>query len=198
MGLKRTVAPSELPIDVVELRDHLRLDVTTEDALLLVYIESATKWIESFTDRQLVTATWQWTRDRFEDEMWVPKPPLQSVTSIQYVDTDGNTQTLATSVYRVIGTISPGEDSETQGRIVRAFQQTWPGVRDQADAITVTFVAGYGNRGQIPDIFRVACMLLATHFYEHRIGVSDVQMQEIPLGIRDLLWPHRVMQFAHR
>ena len=61
------------------------------------------------------------------------------MTSIQYVDDAGDTQTLSTSLYQV--------DTKSQpGRIIPAYGESWPTVRsDTLNAVTVNFVAGYGD-----------------------------------------------------
>ena len=65
-------------------------------------IQAATAKAEELCWRQLITATWVAKCDRWPaTELWLPKPPLQSVNSIQYVDAAGDTQTLDTSVYDV-------------------------------------------------------------------------------------------------
>jgi len=66
-----------------------------------------------------------------------PRNPLQAVSAINYVDTSGATQLLASSGYQV-------DSSREVARIVPAYAQTWPSTRAQLDAVTITFTAGYG------------------------------------------------------
>ena len=116
-----------------------------------------------------------------------PKAPLQSVSSITYVDTAGATQTLATSEYVVDG-------ATHIGRIYSAYGATWPAVRCQPRAITVRFVCGYGgNPGDIPEPIRQAMLLLVGHWYENRETVNvDNSTSELPFTTQALLSPFRV------
>jgi hypothetical protein len=67
----------------------------------------------------------------------LPQPPLQAVVSIQYTDLTNTLQTLPTSLYRIDATTEPG-------RITVAYGQIWPLIIQQAQAVLVQFVAGYG------------------------------------------------------
>jgi hypothetical protein len=72
--------------------------------------------------------------DRWSLEL--PKSPLLSVTSVQYVDGSGALQTLDPSQYLVDTATKPG-------RVTPAFGLAWPVARRQMDAVRVTFVAGH-------------------------------------------------------
>lgn len=63
---------------------------------------------------------------------------LVSVESITYVDTDGNTQTLASDQYQVVTSTVPG-------MILPAYNVTWPSVRNIKEAVTLSYAAGYGT-----------------------------------------------------
>src|SRR4030067_860491 len=83
----------------------------------------------------LITQTWELYLDAFPAwEIRVPKPTLQSITSIVYTDTDGILQTLAGSMYLV-------DNKSEPGRITPAFGEVWPVTRAQINAVIVRFVA---------------------------------------------------------
>jgi hypothetical protein len=78
------------------------------------WVTAARRFVEDKAGRQFVTATARLTLDRFPftcSYQWLPSPerrtivvpraPLQSVTSIAYVDAGGDTQTLSANSYRV-------------------------------------------------------------------------------------------------
>lgn len=111
----------------------------------------------------------------------VPKRPLQSVTSITYLDTSGTLQTLSPSVYTV-ATGSPG-------RIAPAFGQIWPVTLPQIGAVTYRVVCGNGNTAaSVSDNVKAALKLLVGHLYVNREAVSqDGQFATLPLGIEELL-----------
>lgn len=140
MGLTTVVEPAVEPVTLADATVHLRIPDTREDSRLPDILASVRQEAESLCGRQFITATFDLTLDAFPAWIDVPKPPLQSVTSITYVDTAGATQTLATSAYTV-------DTKHARARIVPAYGTVWPTVRDQINAVTVRFVAGYGNAG---------------------------------------------------
>jgi hypothetical protein len=123
----------------------------------------------------------------------IPKPPLVSVTSIQYVDPDGVTQTWSNTLYTVD---TPTGDYAEPGRIFPVYGQVYPVTRSQPAAVTIRLVAGYGETAAaVPSMIRSAMKLLIGIWYENREaglivrGSSDV----LPFGVDALLQPFRVM-----
>ena len=187
MSLKRTVAPTDLPITLAEIKDAIRETRTVEDAPLMLYLRATVDQLDGaagMLNRALVSQTWEWKIDRFWSSIIrVPLPPLQSVSSITYIDSNGDTQTLATSVYNVLDTDNPTRP----GRIELAYGQSWPSTRAQADAVTITFVAGYGDRNSIPDATKHLIMLMVAGASCERQPVSDVRSWETP-AMAGLRW----------
>lgn len=186
LSLKRTVAPTDTPLSLTEVKQHLRLTSVDEDALLLLYLQAAVDEVERSTRRQLLTATWQLSLDDFTCEMFtLPRAPLQSVSSVSYLDTDGDAQTLATTVYGVDTISEPG-------RVYLKTDQSWPAVYDQVNAVTITYLAGWTTPGQVPASLKQLILLLVGHMYEHREASIDKSLSLIPNGIERLMWLHRV------
>jgi uncharacterized phiE125 gp8 family phage protein len=111
---------------------------TTLDPLLGRFIRTARQMAETATRRALITQTLDLYLDSFPFwEVTLPRPTLQSVTSITYVDDNGVTQTLDTSLYLVDTTTEPA-------RITPAFGEVWPTTRWQTNAVRIRYAAGYG------------------------------------------------------
>lgn len=143
MSLYLVTAPTIEPVTVEEAKGTARVDITADDGLIYSLIVTARTLAETITGRQMVTATYRQKLDRFPSAaingqlyLELPKPPLQSVSSITYVDTAGDTQTLSSDLYTV------DTDSEP-GRVILDYGESWPSTRDVAQAVTITFVAGY-------------------------------------------------------
>lgn len=130
-------APSAEPLTVADCRQHCRIDVEDEDALLETYIRAARDRAEVRTGRQIMPATWKLYLDAFPSEIRVPRPHLQSVTSIAYTDSAGASQTLSASLYQV-------DTASEPGRILPAWGQSWPATRGTLNDVVVTYKAGYG------------------------------------------------------
>lgn len=175
------------PVSLAEARLHLKVDTTDDDELISQLLDSATVYCEQFQNRTYLNRTRFLYLDAFPDEIIVPDPPLVSVTSLQYIDTDGATQTWDASNYRV-------DTSTEPGTITRAYNIDWPSIRSVTSAITITYVAGYGALAtNTPDDVKNAIKLLIGHWYENREGVSELNMKEVPLAIKSLLWAERII-----
>ncbi len=190
-------APTAYPVTLQQAKTHLRIDddQIADDALVIGLIAAATEYAETFTRRAIMTQTWDAFMDYFPqgDSFRLAYPPLQSVASITYTDTNGDSQTFASSKYIV-------DNKSKPARIALAYQQDWPVTREIANVITVRFVAGYGNDpADVPEGIRLAIMLMIGHWYENREAIvampSGMTFQEAPEGAKALLWNHRVLEF---
>lgn len=178
---KLTVAPAEDPVALADATKWARITDTTDNAIVTALIKSATASAEQLTGRVFITQTWTLSLDTFADEIDLLQP-LQSVTSITYVDTNGATQTLATSIYKV---------DTVEGKVRRAYNQSWPSVRGQANAIVITFVAGYGVASAVPESIKSWIKIRVATLYENREALGDGK--SMPRDFVDgLLDPYRV------
>lgn len=101
----------------------------------------------------------QWFPDRASFR--IPRPPLQSVVSITYVDGSGNPQTADPATYNV-------DAVEARARVAPSYGNIWPIVRQQLNSVTVTFVAGYGDATQVPARLKTALKICVSQWYESR------------------------------
>lgn len=197
-ALNRTTEPTTTPVELDAAKLHARVISDAEDTLLEGYLAAASDRVERYTCRSLITQTWTLKIDSFEDPdvyeggaIIVPRPPLASVTSITYVDTDEDTQTLSTDVYAV-------DTSSHPGRIYLKPSQSWPSLYDKRHAVTITYVAGYGASGaDVPAGLMHAMRLLFSHYYENRepIVIGKVATR-IPEAIASLLENYRIWETA--
>jgi uncharacterized phiE125 gp8 family phage protein len=148
---RQTVPPAGEPVTTTEAKAHLKIASTLEDEQIAGFIKSARALAESYTGRQFLTATWALKLDDFPSWEIEAKPtPLIAVSSIVYVDSDGDATTLDAADYQV---------SAYQGLITPAYGESWPITRSQMDAVTVTFTAGYGTADDIPQTVRQAILM---------------------------------------
>jgi len=187
MALYQSTAPTEEPVSLEEAKDHLRVSTDTEDATIEAAIVAAREYCEAVTRRQFVTATYKLTLDSWPSVIRPPRPPLVSVTSIGYTDTNGDAQTFSSSNYTVDTYSEPG-------RIALAYGQSWPDVQSGIIApITVTYVAGYGAATAVPRSIKAAMLLCIADLYEHREAMSEIRLEENPTVDR-LLWSKRMLE----
>ena len=147
----------------------------TLDRFINLYLYQASLWTQQiwpwyFQSQSLVgnrlPNTWYM--------LWFPRNPVQSVTSIQYIDINGALQTLDPSLYIV-------DTESTQGRLSPAFGRYWPPTQMQIDAVKITYVAGYSN---VPSAIRLAICELAAAWFDQREAVSFEMPSVVPFGVK--------------
>jgi uncharacterized phiE125 gp8 family phage protein len=182
---KVTSGPSVEPISLTEAKLDLKVDSTDEDTLITMLIQAARETIEKRTGRSLITQTRTVKLDYFplSDTIKLPNGIVQSVSSIAYYDKDNVSQTLSSSEYWV----------DTDSDICRIVAEDgWPSTYDRPNAVTITYVAGYGAAATaVPYPLRKAMLFLIGHFYENRQNVivsgSSTGVLEIPMGAEYLI-----------
>src|SRR5689334_3072003 len=124
-------APVGEPLALPEAKLFAKIDVTEDDALVTDLIAAARRRAEQRHDRAYLTQTFDLFLDRFPvDEagrdapIVCPRPPLQSVTSLSYVQSDGTTVVVASTDY----TVDVGDRFRHAGQLVPAYGKTWPSV----------------------------------------------------------------------
>jgi uncharacterized phiE125 gp8 family phage protein len=204
-GLLVSAVPGTEPIDLNEVKQHMRVDGDEENALILAYITTARLLAENYCQRSFIQTQWKWYLDSwFEyaenanvrhgrfvenerldgDYIRLPRSPLISVDSIEYQDVDGITRTVNALDYLV-------DNKREPGRIIPVIGKSWPSIKYNPNAITVTFKAGYGaNVDNVPQPIRTALMYLAGHFYETRNAGSE---DTIPFHVKAMLEPYRLV-----
>lgn len=184
----RTVAPSVEVVTVAELKEQTRVDFSADDAVLQAILNSAISHVDGYSGvvgRALVSQTWAVSADDFCDVMRLPLGDVIAVTSVQYYDTNGASQTASASLYGVY-TDALGPFIELKAN------QSWPSVDGRRDAVTITWTCGYGAAASnVPAAIRHAIMLLAAHWYENREASTEGSFEELPLGVKSLLLPFR-------
>ena len=191
-GLVRTVKPAEEPITLTQAKLYARVDETAEDSVVTDLIEAARVYCELFQHRVYVTQTWTLVLDDFpRDIIEIPLPPLQSITSIVYNDSDGASQTVTASDYVVNTSSSQG------GRVTLARDASWPSVFGESGDVVVTFVAGYGGASDVPATVRQAMKLwLNLHFEERQPVVIAATVVNLKFSLESLLTIDRVTRLC--
>jgi uncharacterized phiE125 gp8 family phage protein len=193
MGYKLKTAPAVEPVTLEEAKLHLRVDsdCTGEDVLITSLITAARQMVENYTGLALINQTWEMLVDEFPDDDMALRPaPLSSITSITYTDINGATQTASPT------TVYTADTYSLPGAAVLRYGQTWPTVRDIKNAITVTYVAGFGTAASsVPGPIKAAILLLIGHLFEHRESVViGTISSELPQGVEYLLNPYRLIE----
>lgn len=198
MPLSVVTAATEQPVSVGEVKLHSRIFTDDQDSIIDSYIKAATAEAQRIVRRQFCSATLRLTLDGFCDPthsdgwvIWIPQPPLLSVSSITYIDVDGNSTTLGSSLYIVDAVTQPG-------RVTPAIGETWPDTQSgRINSVSITFLAGYGSASAVPENIRVAIIQMAATWYENRESVvTGTIVAKIPGMARELLQSERWGSYA--
>jgi uncharacterized phiE125 gp8 family phage protein len=183
MGLTLITPPTTEPLSTGETKHFLRVDTTNDDALIDGLIVASRQYAEAKQKRQLISATWKLQGDQFPSggTITLPLPPVSSVTSVEYVDTNGASQTFSADAYTV-------DTASEPARIVLNPNYSYPSLQQVANAVSITFVCGYASPSSVPAATRQAMLLYCGHLYENRLGVvTGTIATALPLSIDALL-----------
>lgn len=161
MSFQLITARTEWPVELPEVKAHLREEGTDNDAYIQELIYAATDKAETENDLALNTMTFDLLLDTFPVDILIWKWPVASVTSVKYTDIDGVTQTVTSSNYSTDPYTYPA-------RIKPVDSYTWPGVKDTAGAVQVRFITGFASPAVIPGDIKQALYLVITDFVDNR------------------------------
>lgn len=208
-------APQNEPVTLQQAKKHCRVTIDDDDDLILGYVAAAREYVEGFCRKTLLTTTLVYALDAFpyrsryagwhrplheyqglqvvrhhnDNIIRIPRPPLQRIIQVTYIDEAQVTRTLAPALYGVDVISQPGKLFLLEG----AF---WPTTVLQPNAVQIEFEAGYKTTAEVPRTLRTAILLLVAHLYENREATAEKVLQEIPLAVKSMLWLNRNMEAA--
>lgn len=179
----------------------MRVDTTSDDALIEDFIKIATESISQWLKRSILLQTLELTLDSFGGDsslldtlsegvhdlpkyfgqtnlntIDLPFPIVASVTSITTYDRANASSVLSTSAYTL----------DTAGRIYLNNGYNWPtGLRDQ-NAVVIRYIAGWGYT-LVPLPIKQAIRQYAAAMYDCR------RMCEMPTEVTEMIQPWRIL-----
>jgi hypothetical protein len=215
VNARKLSGPSPEPISLADARLYLRQDVpgfsgdTSQDQLLRSFITAARRVCEHEMDRvigpqQFVMSLRGFGALSFDRSCYIggygyagggayslPTSPVRSIDEITYRLDGGSYNVLADSVYRLTN----------DGQLVLNSGMAWPIAGSSFDSVRIKYTAGMGyptdsdvGVEKIDEDVIVAMRLLIGHFWFNRSAVVQALgggMQELPMGVKALLWPNR-------
>jgi len=204
-SLKLVTAALANPVSLAEAKLFLRIDTSVEDMLVDNLITASTLTVERYTNRKLMTQTWdyfldgfpsrsksQWwdgTRDGKISEMFsvlsfisIPLYPLQSVTYLKTYDLDGTAVTMSASEHYV-------DTASEPSRLGLIANANWPTTFLRSiNGVQIRAIAGYGSSINVPRPLKQAILDIAAGMYECR-GEAEAQISKMAMA---LMAPYRV------
>lgn len=181
MTVRELTSPPYEPITRAQAKAWCRVDsdITTHDTVIDLLVKAMRRHAENLTGRVFVPRTFQLVESCVHllnvngvprNGFCLPYPPLISVESITYLDTNGDQQTLAASQYNVHTWKEPGF-------VVEDWDVTWPSFRREPDAWRVNFTAGYspgspadeqGYQDSLPETLKLWMQARISTLFENR------------------------------
>jgi len=164
---KTLVLACEFGTDVI-----VKEATSTESDLLTAIIQAAREYVEDFTRRQLLTATWDYYQNDWPSEDYIKLPfgnlqnGVGTAPVVSWKDTDGTETTLTVTTDYLVET-----NGEGCGRIVLPYGCSWPsGSLYPSNPIKVRFTCGWTAAASIPSKIRSAILLMCADLYSNREG----------------------------
>ena len=195
MNIKILARGTAEPVTLAEAKLHLRVDLSDDDALITAMITAARDMVERYTSRTLIYTAYRLTMDNWPYDIELPRSPAVEAAAnlitgiayitprIRYYDGDGNQQTMtyAANDFEILLDNNPP-------LLVLPPSGIWPVTYPlQRGAIEIDWIAGYGAASTgIPQLLRLAIMMLVAHWYEHREAVGSFG-SEVPLAVDSVL-----------
>lgn len=143
-------------VSLTRAKEFLRVTQTSEDNLISGFIHAATHWVENYIGQRFGATSITEVLEAFPAWIDVNVRPLVSVTSISYVDADGNPATVSNA-------------RPIKNRIY-APEGGWPSPKELTP-ITLVYQAGLPL---IPEDLEVAILLLTAEYYDKRSSDAAV------------------------
>lgn len=190
---KITTEADEYPVTVSQVKEFARIDADYEDDIIETFIDAVVKNIEMYLGRALVERTYTLIMDEWNvRDLYLPFPPLISVTSISTLDEDNTETTYSSDYYYVITESIPG-------RIVIKQGYTEPtNTQRDAGGFKIVYKAGYGDSDNVPKIIKTAIMQWVTYVYENRSMTEENDLlnkyNEPPNDVKKMIQQFRVLR----
>ncbi|HLO63163.1 MAG TPA: head-tail connector protein [Azonexus sp.] len=181
MSYKVVIAPSEEPVSLGEAKYHCRVDGTDDDLLIGALIAAARELAEHETGRALCTQTRELVLDVFPEAFVLRGAPVQSLTSVTYLDVAGVERTLNPADTLL------DKDNEP-GYLVPAYGKGWPDTFPVPNAVRVRYVCGYGAAAAVPVAIKQWMLLAIGAMYANRESIGNNLQAALP----DRFW-HRLL-----
>jgi uncharacterized phiE125 gp8 family phage protein len=168
------------PVTIAEAKAQTNMvDDDTQDTFLTSLLAPARAYVEKISTYTLVAGTRVFTFSAWGDFLEIYLRPITSVTSVGYVDEDGNAATYADYLAPL---------GAYPFRIFPAVNDDFPTIAD-GTTITVTLASGALDSSSIEYLIaKRAILLLIGHWFEYRESAVTGQVApEVAFAVRELL-----------
>lgn len=167
MTTRTTALLGSEPVTLVEAKNHLKVDYSTDDDLISLLITAAREHCENYTNQMVIYQRRETVLDRFPSS-WEHNEfaaiqlfgPIIALESITYDNDGASHATLASSAY----------NTDLDSMPARIWpEESWPDDRIASPAgVKITYTGGYQDTADVPKAIKQAMLLLIGDWYENR------------------------------
>jgi len=175
--------PAVLPVTIEEAKQHLNLSSSdnAHNAIIAQYIAAARLQFETDCSLALITRDMRLRLPSF-CEFRFPVGPLVSIASVEYIDSNGDLQTLDESAYV----------ADTANDAFRMVTWSTPSVADRWDAVAINYTIGKANtQSEVNPLAKSAILLMVGYYFENR----DMLVND---GVHRLEAYEKICRLLHR
>ena len=164
-SLAETTPPAAEPLLLAEVKSHLRIDQSSDDNLLAALITSVRQICEQVSGLALINRNYSLYLDSWDsDVLFLPQPPLVSVSAVKVYAEDGSFSVYAADNYLA-------DNKSLTPRIVLKSGAALPLPARSANGIEIQYTAGFGTAAaNVPD--RKSTRLNSSHSDRSRMPSS--------------------------
>lgn len=186
--LQLITAPTDVPFNLTEAKEHLRVTDTASDSEITRLTHVAVQRLEHYANVRYMAQVWDLILDDFPQCAFfqVPLWPITSVTHLKYYASDGTLTTMNSADY-----ILSGERHPPQITLAPTIGQ-WPSIQaNRVDAVQIRLAVGraIGDVAKIPATMIQAAKFVLGHLYENR---EDEANPTVPTAAEILMFSHKL------
>lgn len=186
--------PTSEPIELDEVKKHIRFTPTSEDTLIETYISMARQYFEEYTGLQLMPAVWEQRLNQYpsgvnvgDDVIELRRSPVIEIVSITH-DDGSPEQEVDAADYALDIQHAP------QRSTVRPVS-AWPSSDGSLGSVRIRYRAGYSTEGSptndVPALIKGVLYLLVGYFHQFRseafVNSPGGSLEKLPLGAEQIM-----------
>jgi len=186
MAVKTITEPANEPITLADVKTRLSISDDRDDDNITAYIAAAREEAEHYLRRRIISQTVEMVLDVFTYNIELESGPVQSITSVKYVDENGTEQTLDSADYSL-------DNYGLVDWLLPAYGEDWPNTQAVANAVKIRYVSGWGDDpADVPGKIKQAIIILVGHWLRfQKEAESGIGPSRIPKQFYDLLSGYR-------
>lgn len=184
-----TPPQNNLVVSVAEAKTHLRIEssFTDDDTYIANCISASVQSLEVYMNRKCLNQTLSLYLDSFPPKnvkMPFPIIGITSITSVTYLDNEGEQQTLSSDSYIV--------DLASVPQAI-TFIDT-PEIQDRLSLdVHINFTCGYASANVVPDPIKQAVLIQTAFYYRTRTPTTDNSRLD---SAEALVYPYKLLEFV--